>query len=84
MLFARRFRKTGVALHVSGCAKRCARQAATPFTLIAHEGLYDLVVDATARDADMGDETHLTLAAARELLETMARNALRRSELELQ
>jgi precorrin-3B synthase len=84
MLFARRFRKTGVALHVSGCAKRCARQAATPFTLIAHEGLYDLVVDATARDADMGGETHLTLAAARELLETMARNALRRSELELQ
>jgi precorrin-3B synthase len=79
MFFARRFRKTGVALHLSGCAKRCARQAATPFTLIAHAGRYDLVVEATARDADMCGETHLTLAGARELLET--RNALRRSEL---
>ena len=67
MFFARRFRKTGVALHVSGCAKGCARQAATPFTLIAHEGLYDLVVDATARDAGTYDAKHLDLAAAREL-----------------
>ena len=47
MSFARRLRKTGVALHVSGCAKGCARQAATPFTLVAHAGRYDLAVDAT-------------------------------------
>jgi precorrin-3B synthase len=84
MLFARSFRKTGVALHVSGCAKGCARQAATPFTLVAHDGLYDLAVDATARDADMWGDTQLTLAAAREKLEAMARNAGRRSELEWQ
>ena len=48
MPIARRLCKTGVALHVSGCAKGCARQAATPFTLIARAGLYDLVVDGTA------------------------------------
>jgi precorrin-3B synthase len=80
MPFARRFRKTGVALHVSGCAKGCARQAATPFTLIARAGSYDLVtaVDGTNDAKDLG------LAAVRETLETMARNAERRTELERQ
>jgi precorrin-3B synthase len=84
MLSARSFRKTGVALHVSGCAKGCARQAATPFTLVAHAGRYDLAVDATAIDAGIRGETQLILAAVREKLETMARNAERRSELERQ
>ena len=84
MSFARRLRKTGVALHVSGCAKGCARQAATPFTLIAHAGRYDLIVDRTARDAGTNDAKGLGLAAVRETLETMARNAGRRSELERQ
>jgi precorrin-3B synthase len=82
MPFARRFRRTGVALHVSGCAKSCARQAATPLTLIAHQGRYDLVVDATAGDAGANDAKRLDLAAVRETLEAMARNAERRSELE--
>jgi precorrin-3B synthase len=84
MLLARRVRKTGVALHVSGCAKGCARQAATPFTLIAHAGRYGLVVDAAAREAGTNDARRLDLAAVRETLETMARNAGRRSELERQ
>jgi precorrin-3B synthase len=84
MLFARRVRKTGVALHVSGCAKGCARQAATPFTLIAHAGRYDLVVDATAREAGTNDARRLDLAAVRETFDTMARNAGQRSELERQ
>jgi precorrin-3B synthase len=84
MFFARRFRKTGVALHVSGCAKGCARQAATPFTLVAHDGLYDLALDATARDADMWGDTQQTLAAAREKLQTLARNAGQWSEPERQ
>ncbi|MGH6794191.1 MAG: precorrin-3B synthase [Methylocella sp.] len=82
MPLARSFRETGVALHVSGCVKNCARQAATPFTLIAHAGRYDLVVDATAIDAGANDAKRLDLAAAREILETMARNAGRRSEQE--
>jgi precorrin-3B synthase len=83
MFFARKFRKTSVALHVSGCAKGCARQAATPFTLIAHAGRYDLAVDA-AIDAGTNDAKHLDLEGARETLETIARNAGRESELERQ
>jgi precorrin-3B synthase len=84
MSVAQRLCKTGVALHVSGCAKGCARQAATPFTLIAHAGRYDLIVDRTARDAGTYNAKGLGLAAVRETLETMARNAERRSELERQ
>ncbi|MDQ6704178.1 MAG: precorrin-3B synthase [Pseudomonadota bacterium] len=84
MFAARRLCKTGVALHVSGCAKGCAWQAAAPFTLIAHAGLYDLVADVTAFAAEIHDEKQFSLAAARENLETMARNAERRSELERQ
>jgi precorrin-3B synthase len=84
MFFARQLCKTGVALHVSGCAKGCARQAPAPLTLVADAGRYDLVVDATARDAGTNDAIRLDLAAVREKLETMARNALRRSELEWQ
>jgi precorrin-3B synthase len=84
MLFARRFRKTGVALHVSGCAKGCARQAATPFTLIAHAGHYDLVVDGSAIDAGINDAKRFDLARARETLDAIARNGGRRSELERQ
>lgn len=81
MFVARQLCQTGVALHVSGCAKGCARQAATPFTLIADAGRYDLAVDATAVDGGTSDAKHLDLAAARERLETMARNAERRNEL---
>ena len=84
MFFARKFRKTGVALHVSGCAKGCARQGATPLTLTAHAGRYDLVVDVTAIDAGTNDAKHLDLAGVCETLETIARNAGRRSELDRQ
>ncbi|MGH6822520.1 MAG: precorrin-3B synthase [Methylocella sp.] len=84
MPFAHSLCMTGVALHVSGCAKGCARQAATPFTLIADAGRYELVVDGTAIDAGTIDAKRLDLAAARETLETMARNAGRRRELERQ
>jgi precorrin-3B synthase len=84
MLFARKFCKTGVALHVSGCAKGCARQAATPFTLVAHAGHYDLVVDGAAFDAGTNDANRLDVAAARETLEALARAAGRRGEMERQ
>ena len=40
--------KGGVALHVSGCAKGCARRAATRFTLVGDDGLYNLVENAGA------------------------------------
>ncbi|HEY8030948.1 MAG TPA: precorrin-3B synthase [Methylocella sp.] len=82
MYAARRLCKTGVALHVSGCAKGCARQAPTPFTLVAHAGRYNLAVDAC--DARISDAKGLDLAAARKILETMASDSGRRSELERQ
>ena len=84
MFFARSFRQTGVALHVSGCAKGCARQAATPFTLIAHAGRYDFVVDGAEIAAGTNDASRLDVAAVREILETMTRNAPRQSEPERQ
>jgi precorrin-3B synthase len=84
MPFARSLCKTGVALHVSGCAKGCARRAATPFTLIAHAGRYDFVVDGAEIAAGINDASRLDLAAVREILETMTRNAGRQSEPERQ
>ncbi|RFB76298.1 precorrin-3B synthase [Methylovirgula sp. 4M-Z18] len=48
---ARRLTPTGIALHVSGCAKGCARRAAAPATLIGNDGRYDLVFDGNAQDS---------------------------------
>jgi precorrin-3B synthase len=45
---ARRLVPEGIALHVSGCAKGCARQQATPIVLVAREGRYNLVLEGTA------------------------------------
>jgi precorrin-3B synthase len=84
MFFARKFHNTGVALHVSGCAKGCARQAAAPLTLIADAGRYELAVDATAIDAGTNDAKGLDLVAVRERLETIARDAGGGSGLERQ
>jgi precorrin-3B synthase len=80
--FARRICKTGVALHVSGCAKGCARHAAAPLTLIAHEGLYDLVTNQTARDAGISDAQHLGFAAVHGILAMIAGKGGRLSKLE--
>jgi precorrin-3B synthase len=82
MSFVRSFCKTGVALHVSGCAKGCARQAATPLTLIAHEGLYDLVTDQIARDAGLSDAHRLGFAAVHDILEMIAKQGGHWCELE--
>jgi precorrin-3B synthase len=40
----------GVVLHVSGCAKGCARPATTPMTLTATAEGYDLILDGKAGD----------------------------------
>ena len=69
MSFARKLCKTGITLHVSGCAKGCARQASTPVTLIAQEGLYDLVPDETTREDGIRAANRLGLAAVRDLFE---------------
>lgn len=45
------FAAPGRAIHVSGCAKGCARSVAAAVTLVGREGRYDLVRDGRARDA---------------------------------
>jgi precorrin-3B synthase len=71
MSFAGRLSQSGVAIHVSGCTKGCARQASTPVTLIAREGLYDLIPNETARENGIGAANRLSLAAVRDLLENV-------------
>lgn len=78
---ARRLQGKGVALHVSGCAKGCARQAATPYTLVANAGRYDLVLDATPSDASAAQG--LSFAEARSMLEAIALKRESGRELEL-
>jgi precorrin-3B synthase len=82
MFAARSLHETGLALHVFGCAKSCGRQADAPLTLTAHAGLYDLVADERAFGVKIGSAGQLTLAAAREKLERIARRAGRQSELD--
>jgi precorrin-3B synthase len=43
--------KDGVGLHLSGCGKGCARQGATPITLVLADGRFNLVVNGGAQDA---------------------------------
>jgi precorrin-3B synthase len=40
----------GIVLHVSGCAKGCARASPAPLTLVGRPGGYDLLVDGRAGD----------------------------------
>jgi precorrin-3B synthase len=48
---ARALAPQGVGVHVSGCAKGCARAASAPVTLIGRQGRYDVVLRGSARDA---------------------------------
>ncbi len=57
---------TGPAIHVSGCAKGCAKASRTPFTLVGRDGRYDLVHNGTAGDAPARRD--LDLAAARKAI----------------
>ncbi|MEJ0092150.1 MAG: precorrin-3B synthase [Methylocella sp.] len=70
---ARRLQRSGVALHVSGCCKGCAKPSATPYTLVANAGLYDLAFNATTHDPSLTQG--LTLAAARDMLGAAAGRA---------
>ena len=45
---ARGFAATGIALHVSACAKGCAHPRPAPVTLTGRDGAYDLVLDESA------------------------------------
>jgi precorrin-3B synthase len=48
---ARRLAAKGLDLHVSGCAKGCARAAKAAVTLVGRDGLFDLVAEGCAWDA---------------------------------
>lgn len=68
---ARRLQKTGIALHLSGCDKGCARPAATAYTLVGQAGLYDLILNGTPANG-IRAARGLSLAQARMLLENFA------------
>jgi precorrin-3B synthase len=57
---------SGIAVHVSGCAKGCAYPRTAPFTLVGRDGRYDLVRDGTASSPP--SLRGLTLAQAEEHL----------------
>lgn len=75
---ARRLRGTGVALHVSGCAKGCARQSATPYALVANGGRYDLAIDAASLDPNRATylAKGLSLTMAQDMLEGLLEEML--------
>ena len=68
---AKMLSRGGIGAHVSGCAKGCAKPSATPLTLVANGGLFDLVHNGAASDAPAA--TGLTLA---EIADVVARNGL--------
>jgi precorrin-3B synthase len=57
---AKALSRGGIGLHVSGCAKGCAKPSATPLTLVANGGFFDLIYNGAASDAPVA--TGLTLA----------------------
>lgn len=67
---ARALTPTGLSLHVSGCDKACARPVATTVTLVARDGLYDLIV--AGRASDRPSMHNLDLDACRTALRAMA------------
>lgn len=73
-VLARKIAPEGVTLHVSGCAKGCARPKTTAVVLVAREGCYDMVRDGTA--AATPQLRGLSLADAAGLLETMGQERL--------
>lgn len=56
-----------IGIHISGCAKGCARSATTKATLVGRNGRYDLVIDGTAGDPPIREG--LTLEEAKIALE---------------
>jgi precorrin-3B synthase len=67
-------RAGGILLHVSGCAKGCARASPAPLTLVAKPGGYDLVIDGRAGDppAHRGLSIDQTTALVKSLSEGLA------------
>jgi precorrin-3B synthase len=70
---ARRLAPAGVTLHVSGCAKGCARPEPTEVALVGREGMYDLV--RRGRASDPPELTGLTFDEVRRVMEDLKREA---------
>jgi precorrin-3B synthase len=67
---AARLAQGRVSLHISGCAKGCARADVTAVTLIGRDGCYDLVLDGRAGDTPV--ESGFSLGQARAALARLA------------
>jgi len=67
---ARALSPSGLTLHVSGCAKGCARPFPTAVTLVARAGVYDLITQ--GRASDVPSQLGLDLTACRAALRAMA------------
>ncbi len=68
---AKTLSRGGIGAHVAGCAKGCAKPSATPLTLIANGGFFDLVYNGAASDTPAA--TSLTLA---EIADVVARHEI--------
>ena len=68
---ARQLGTRNITLHVSGCTKGCACHEKTPATLVARDGLYDLVLD--GGPGDPPSLTGLDLRCATRALAALAR-----------
>jgi precorrin-3B synthase len=68
---AKMLSRGGIGAHVSGCAKGCAKPSATPLTLVANGGFFDLVYNGAASDTPAAKG--LTLS---EIADVVARNGL--------
>ncbi len=69
-MLARALAPSGVTLHVSGCAKGCARPSSTAVTLVARAGLYDLITQGRANGTPA--QQGLDLTACRVALRALA------------
>jgi len=58
-----------IGIHISGCAKGCARSAVTKATLVGREGRYDLVINGVAGDPPLREG--LTVHEAKIILEQL-------------
>ena len=74
-LEARLLAVSGTGLHVSGCPKGCAHPGASPVTIVARRGLYDLVIGGQAGDGTTreGLDRASVVAAVRSLAAEAAR-----------
>ena len=68
---AKMLSRGGIGAHVSGCAKGCAKPSATPLTLVANSGFFDLIYNGAASDPPAA--TGLTLG---EIADVVARHGM--------